>query len=479
MRFDRYHATMGNFANTDHSMIDGKKLADRSAIFYITQRKLPFAPCVGHEKLLENNNLVTPALNEPRLRFLIQDKAGLNAIAAKLHSAKSPFIIRAVKPGTIVFANEPFADIQGPFDLTQMMEIVFEHAFDGPMYYAGKALTIRLAAGKRHLSEFALRRAGDTNRALDITTYSYIGGFDDTSNMNGGYELGINTTGTTAHYYYEAYSFNMYGLHPETNNKGKKKHDQQIAIEKWLDGHPNGTSILLDTINLKYGLIHTIRAAKSSKARTSALKYVRIDSGNLALNCRWIRDVLDANGLKQVGIIATGDVDETEIRKILAVAPEVTGFGIGTSFVTGVSGVIFKICEIDRHPTMKLSETPRKETIPGQIQIWRCREEINDQKYYVKDVITMANEWPQWDRRLATPLLEQFYRGGRMKLMPHLTEQKKFVEEQIQLFRDVQSYPIEMSTSLLESKKRLLERMLEDEMGEDEVIMVPYPNPKN
>src|SRR3989344_2198958 len=344
MRFDRYHATMGNFANTEHSAINGKKLADRTAIFYITQRKLAFAPCVGHKKLTENDNLRIPALSTPLLRFLRQDKAGLDKIADKLSSPKSPFVVRTVEPGTIIFANQPFADIEGPFDLTQMMEVGFEHAFDGPMYYAGQALRMRLAAGKRHLSEFALRRAGDIDRALEITKNSYIGGFEDTSNMDSGYTLDTNTTGTTAHYYYEAYTPSMYVLRPETDEKGRKKHSEQIAVEKWLDGHPKGTSILLDTLSLRFGLIHTIRAAKSLETRKNALRYVRIDSGNLPLNTRWIRDMLDANGLNHVGIIATGDVDEKEIKEIIARTPEVSGFGIGTSLVTGVSGVIFKLC---------------------------------------------------------------------------------------------------------------------------------------
>ncbi len=473
MRFDRYHATMGDFANKEHSAINGKKLADQIAVFYITQRKLPFAPCVGHKKLTENDNLRIPALSTPLLRFLRQDKAGLDKIAEKLSSPRSPFIVRAVEPGTIVFANEPIADIKGPFDLTQMMEVAFEHAFDGPMYYAGKALAMRLAAGKRHLSEFALRRAGDIDRALEITKYSYIGGFEDTSNMDSGYTLDTNTTGTTAHYYFQAYLPIAYILHPETDECGRKKHFQQIAIEKWLDGHPKGTSILLDTLTLKYGLIHATRAAKSSEARKKSLKFVRIDSGDLALNTRWIRDMLDANGLNDVGIIATGDIDEREIAKIVAKTPEVKGFGVGTSLVTGVSGTIFKLCSIDNYSTMKLSETPGKETILGQVQVWRC---LDSEGFYAKDVITTINEMPQWDTKLAIPLLKHFHGGGRSTVVtPSIYDQKKFVEEQIKKFRDIYNYPVEMSWSMQESKKLIMEKIMTDEMGEDGVVMVPYP----
>ena len=473
MKLDRYHGTMGDFANTDYSKIDGKRLADRMATFYVTQRKLPFAPCVGHEKLTRNNNLILPALSAPLLRFLRGDKAGLNRIADKLSSPSSPFEVRAVEPGTIMFAGEPLADIKGPFDLTQMMEVQFEHAFDGPMYYAGKAMAMRLAAGKRHLSEFALRRAGDIDRALEITKYSLIGGFEDTSNMDGGYTLDINTTGTTAHYYFQAFLPALYTLHPETDEKGRKKHFQQIAMERWLDGNPKGTSILIDTLSLKYGLHHVIRATKSSPARFQALRFVRIDSGNLPLNTRWIRDMLDANGLNDVGIIATGDVDEHEIKKIISKTPEVSGFGVGTALVTGVSGVIFKLCSIDGRPTRKFSETPEKSTIAGQVQVWRC---LDKDDYYVKDVITAINELPQWEHG-SFSLLKHFHGGNRPTItLPSINAQKKFVEDQIPKFRDINNYPVELSWGMKESAKRVTERMLEDEIGDNELVMVPYPS---
>jgi len=74
--------------------------------------------------------------------------------------------IRAVRPGMVVFANQPFADITGAFALTQAQEIKFEHAFDLPMTTASTAMQFRMAAGEhRCLSDFSLRRNGDIERA--------------------------------------------------------------------------------------------------------------------------------------------------------------------------------------------------------------------------------------------------------------------------------------------------------------------------
>src|SRR3989344_6477775 len=120
LNFDRYHATMGNFSLREESRIGDDLLADKTAIFYATQRKMKFAPCVGHKRLI-GSLLKSRALDIPRLRFLRQDRADLSLIADRLDSSTFPFTIRAVEPGTIVFANEPFADIEGPFALTQMM----------------------------------------------------------------------------------------------------------------------------------------------------------------------------------------------------------------------------------------------------------------------------------------------------------------------------------------------------------------------
>src|SRR3989344_5008215 len=118
MKFDRYHGAMGNFSLSDCALVDDQSLADKIAVFYTTQRKIPYAPCVGHERLLES--LLNKRLDIPRLRFLKNDKADLSLVADNLNSAVQPFIIRAVTPGRIMFAGEPFADIEGPFGITQM-----------------------------------------------------------------------------------------------------------------------------------------------------------------------------------------------------------------------------------------------------------------------------------------------------------------------------------------------------------------------
>ncbi len=476
MNFDRYHATMGNFSLKEESRIDkGDLLADKRAVFYATQRKMPFGPCVGHKRLIDKL-LRARALDIPRLRFLRQEKADLSLIADRLASSNFPFTIRAVAPGTIMFANQPFADVEGPFALTQMLEIDFEHAFDRPMTVAGNAFRMRLAAGNRHLSDFSQRRDGSLEMAIEDAEYSYIGGFDDTSNMEAAFQLDINAVGTMAHYLIQAYIECMYSLIPERDAQGRKKHFQQIGFERWLDAHPHGTTLLLDTISLKLGVIHAIRAADSSEARKKAFKFARVDSGNLAKNSRWMREMFDANGLTDVEIMPTGDLDDQKIREIVNYCPRVAAFGVGTKLAaeTTVAGVIFKLCSIGRRATLKCSETKGKETIPGLVQVWRC---VDDKGYYVKDVTSMIEEAPPMgDFHHTVPLLKTFYGSDRRFFLPSPKDQKEFVTKQVTQFKDIANYPVEISESLKTSKENIVRRMHEDDVGEDGVTMVPYPD---
>jgi len=62
------------------------------------------------------------------------------------------------------------------------------------------ATRMRVATGNNiKLAEFGLRRAQGPMGALFASKYSYIGGFDATSNVLAGLEYGIDISGTIAH----------------------------------------------------------------------------------------------------------------------------------------------------------------------------------------------------------------------------------------------------------------------------------------
>src|SRR5688572_32311754 len=472
LNIDRYHAAMGDASFKDVTRLHDQPLSDAEATFYVTQRKLPFAPCLGHERLVRL--LVDSQIDRPRLRFLEQDRGGLKLFAKAIEDIQFVGNIRAVRPGTIVFAQEPFADISGAFGMTQAQEIKFEHAFDLPMTTASTAMQFRMAAGDdRWLSDFSLRRNGDIERAVDIAVYAFIGGFNDTSNLEAAFRLDIPAVGTEAHYWQQAYIdfLDRPEIDPRT---GKPKHFEQVAFERWLDANPNGTSLLLDTIDVHMGAVHAAMAATSTPERRLAFKGFRVDSGDLAKLGKWCLEFFEANGLHGLMPVLTGDLDVEGVRRIVEEFPQAAGFGIGTKLsgeVRRVAGVIFKECVIAGRPTLKASNTPEKSTLPGRLQVFRG---VDSAGRYVADVTGLDDEEVEIPGAASVErLLAPFWEGGRHDSIPSILKQKALVEEQLRRFPSLDDYPHTLSDKLRTLRDELTARMRADDSGWRHVLNVP------
>jgi nicotinate phosphoribosyltransferase len=471
LNIDRYHATMGDASYKDETRLHERRLSACAATFYVTQRKLSFAPCLGHERLVRS--LVDSQLDRPRIRSLEQDRGGLERFARAMEDMAFVGAVRCVRPGTITFANEPFADITGAFGLTQAQEIKFEHAFDLPMTTAALAMQFRMAAGTRWLSDFSLRRNGDIERAVEVATFAFIGGFNDTSNMEAAHRLDIPAVGTEAHYWQQAYVEYMDA--PETEPRtGRPKHFEQVAFERWLDANLQGTTLLLDTIDVRMGAVHAAMAATSTEARRRAFKGFRVDSGDLAVLGRWCLEFFEANGLTGLMPILTGDLTVERVREIVAAFPAAAGFGVGTKLsgeVARVAGVIFKQCLIDEQPTLKASNTPEKSTLPGRLQVFRG---VGADGRYIADVIGLDDEEIEIAGAVAVErLLVPFWERGRYEPIPSIKKQKAFVEEQRARFCDIEHYPHTLSDRLRTLRDELTHRMRTDESDWQQVLALP------
>jgi nicotinate phosphoribosyltransferase len=476
LNIDRYHAAMGDASYKEVTRLHNRPLSDAEATFYVTQRKLRFAPCLGHARLVRL--LVDSQIDRPRLRFLEQDRGGLQRFAKAIEDIQFVGTIRAVRPGTIVFAQQPFADITGTFGLTQAQEIKFEHAFDLPMTTASTAMQFRMAAGEdRWLSDFSLRRNGDIERAVDIAVYAFIGGFNDTSNMEAAHRLDIPAVGTEAHYWQQ--SFIEYMYEPETEPRtGKPKHFEQVAFERWLYENPNGTTLLFDTIDVYMGAVHAAMAATSTEARRRAFKGFRIDSGDLAELGEWCLRFFEANGLYDLRPNLTGDLDVEKVRRIVKEFPRAAGFGIGTklsSEVPAVAGVIFKQCLIEGKPTLKASNSEEKTTLPGRLQLFRG---IDASGNHVGDVTGLDDEEIKIPGAARVErLLAPFWENGQHAAIPSIEKQKLFVEEQRQRFADIENYPCVLSDKLRKLRDELTAQMRGDISGWQEVVKMPEQIP--
>jgi len=476
LNLDRYHAAMGDASYKDVTRVHGKPLSDMSATFYVTQRKLPFAPVLGHERLIRL--LVDSQIDRPRLRFLEQDRGGLQRFAKAIEDIQFAGAIRAVRPGTIMFPHQPVADITGKFGLTQAQEIKFEHAFDLPMTTASVAMQFRMVAGERWLSDFSLRRNGAIERAVDIATYAFIGGFNDTSNMEAAHRLDIPAVGTEAHYWQQAYL--EYLFEPEIEPRtGQPKHFEQVAFERWLDANPNGTTLLLDTIDVYMGAVHAAMAATSTDARRSAFKGFRVDSGDLAELGKWCFEFFETNGLFGLRANLTGDLDVEKVRRIVREFPKVAGFGIGTklsSEVKNVAGVIFKACMIDGRPTLKASNSLEKTTLPGCLQVFRG---VDREGNYLADVTGLDDEQIEISGAATVErLLQPFWKSGQYSPIPSIEKQKAFVAEQMKRFPDLHNYPCSLSDRLTKLRDELTAEMRADNSGWEKVLQLPEEVPE-
>ncbi|MBU2063922.1 MAG: nicotinate phosphoribosyltransferase [Candidatus Omnitrophica bacterium] len=343
----------------------------------------------------------------------------------------------AVKEGTIVFEQEPIMRITAPLCQAQLVESVLLNTINLQTAIASKAARIILAAEGRAVYDFSLRRAQGQDAALKAAKASYIAGAAGSSNVLAGKMFGIPTIGTMAHSYVMSFDTEM------------------ESFQAYADIFPKQSILLLDTYSYKKGIKNAITIARRLKRKRFNLSGVRLDSGDLARESKRIRKVLDENGFGKVKIVASGDLDEYKIKRLIKIGAPLDSFGVGTKMGVSVDApycdVIYKISEItDKQggfvPTMKLSQ--HKNTLPGRKQVFRIRDKKGT---YKKDIIALETE-----KIKGIPLLLKMLEKGRIVYDDFsLKTARKFVSRQLKsmphrikdLGKGV-SFPVEQSVKL-------------------------------
>ena len=167
---------------------------------------------------------------------------------------------------------------------------------------------------------------------------AYLAGIAATSNLEAARRHGIPSTGTSAH------SFTL--LHTTADGP-----DEKAAFARADRGLGVGTTLLVDTYDIRQGVANAIEVAGTE------LGGVRIDSGDLGVLARQVRQQLDDLGATQTKIIVSGDLDEYAIAALRA--EPVDAYGVGTALVTGsgspTAGMVYKLVEVDGIPVAKRS----------------------------------------------------------------------------------------------------------------------------
>jgi nicotinate phosphoribosyltransferase len=245
---------------------------------------------------------------------------------------------------------------------------------------------VDIACRGRTFVDFGARRTHGADAALKSARAAYIGGAAATSNVLAGQAYGIPLSGTMAHSYVMSF-------------------DHEIdAFRAFARDFKQTATLLIDTYDTVEGARRVVQVARELQPEGVAVRAVRLDSGDMAVLSRAVRQVLDDAGLPGIQIFASGDLDEYRIHELLASGAPIDGFGVGTQLGASADapalGIVYKLVQDSHGPKRKLSSG--KATLPGRKQVYRF-----DADQY--DVIATEDEVVPGGR----PLLQEVMRGGR------------------------------------------------------------------
>lgn len=342
----------------------------------------------------------------------------------------------AVPEGTLVFPREPLLRITAPIVEGQVMETYLLATLSFQTMIASKAARVVTAAQGRNVVEFGARRAHGPESSLHAARAAAVGGCTGTSNVLAGQLYGINTYGTQAHSWVMAHE------------------DEAEAFRRFMDTFPGYSVLLLDTYDVRAAVKKILKMGRKPAG-------VRLDSGDLAADSRWIRRELDKAGWNDVRIFASGDLDEMRIASLLKKKACIDAFGVGTALATPGDAphlnLVYKLVEVERggqiRGAVKLAQA--KVTYPGRKQVYRFADSSGNCSY---DLITLDDERPVE----GIPLLSQVMHDGKRLAPPApLDEAQARCHEQLsrlpERYRHLTRraiYPVHYSDRL----KRLLEK---------------------
>jgi nicotinate phosphoribosyltransferase len=258
------------------------------------------------------------------------------------------------------------------------------------------------AARGRPLIEMGSRRTHE-HAAVAAARAAYIAGFAASSNLEAQRRYGIPAEGTSAH------AFTM--LHAQADKSPELT--ELTAFRAQVEALGVDTTLLVDTYDVTAGVA----------TAGTGLGAVRIDSGELGVLARQVREQLDQLGATRTRIVVSGDLEEFSIAALGA--EPVDSYGVGTSLVTGsgapTANMVYKLVEVDGMPVQKRSS--HKESRGGHKEALRVSRRSG---IITEEVVYPAGQQPEVSepsRVLTVPLV----RGGELVCKPNLAAARELV----------------------------------------------------
>lgn len=312
---DRYELTMVQAALADGS-------AHRRCVFEVFTRRLPAGRRYG---VLAGTGRVLEAIRDFRfgdaeLEHLRAEDVVNGETLDFLADYRFTGDAFGYAEGEVFFPGSPLFVVESSFAEGVLLETVILSILNYDSAVASAASRMTSAAGSRPCLEMGSRRAHE-QAAVAAARAAVVAGFTGTSNLEAGRSYGLATIGTAAH------AFTL--LHDS----------EEEAFASQVAAYGTETTLLVDTYDIPTGVRRAIAAAGTE------LDAVRLDSGDLGVVAREVREQLDSLGAAGTRIVVSSDLDEYAIAS-LAVAP-VDSYGVGTSVVTGsgapTCGMVYKL----------------------------------------------------------------------------------------------------------------------------------------
>jgi nicotinate phosphoribosyltransferase len=284
--------------------------AHRRSVFEVFSRRLPegrrYGVVAGTGRLLEG--LTTFRFGTDELDFLAEHRVVDDSTLQWLADFRFSGSIYGYAEGEAYFPYSPILQVESSFAEACILETYVLSVLNYDSAVASAASRMTSAAADRPCIEMGARRINE-EAAVAAARAAVIAGFDSTSNLAAGQRYGVKTVGTAAH------SFTL--LHDS----------EREAFQAQVAALGRDTTLLVDTYDVEQGVRTAVEVAGT------ALRNVRLDSGDLIEQAHRVRKLLDELGNTGTGVMVTSDLDEFAIAYLRS-AP-VDSYGVGTRLVTG------------------------------------------------------------------------------------------------------------------------------------------------